>query len=172
MATLVPLTPGGSRVKAYLSGGPELAAALQKLVNGVSTEVIMQATIAGGDVIAKEWQGRAPVGQEPEDKHPGAYRDSIRAMPARPRSGPAGITGATVVITTATVPGLSKEEQPRNYAAKLEFGSSGRARARSGKGAKAAVARPSARPAFDASQDAAAAAVEAKLRELVAKVVP
>jgi HK97 gp10 family phage protein len=165
MATRVALTPSGSRIKAYLEGGPELKAALAKLERGLADELLATATLEGAEIIAAEWKARAPVGSPPE-KVPGAYRDSINA-----KSKP-GKKGATAIIAVGRYPGLPAGQQPRRYAPKLEFGSSGRTRMRTGSGASAQPAQPSARPAFDAAQGRAIDAVERRLKELVTKATP
>lgn len=135
----------GGRFKAYLEGGPELARALQNMEKGLRDELLKEATLAGGEVIAETWRARAPFLD-------GNYRASIKAKSR------AGKKGATGLVTIDPVPGLPLNQQPRFYAPALEFGSRGRA------------ARPSARPAFDSSQGRALAVAEAKLRELVEKV--
>jgi HK97 gp10 family phage protein len=148
-----------SRFSAHLEGGPELAKALANLEKGLRDELLKEVTLAGAEVIAEAWRNRVPI-------HDGNYRQAIEAKSR------AGKNGATGIVGVGAVPGVAKSQQPRWYAAVLEYGTSGSARARSGRGMGRRAAQPSARPAFDTSKDRAVAAAEAKLRELIAKATP
>lgn len=125
-----------------IEGGPALARALGALEKSLRDERLKEATLAGAEVIAEAWRTRVPT----LDRH---YQNSIKAKSR------AGKNGATGLVSVDTVPGLPRNQQPRFYAAKLEYGGRG------------AGARPSARPAFDNSRGPAQAALEAKLRSLV-----
>lgn len=132
---------GGVVTRGYIRGGPELSRALGRLEQGLRDELLAEATQAGGDVLAEEWRSRVPVDD-------GDYRDSIYAR------GYAGKIGASGVVATKTVPGLAKSQQPRNYAARLEF-----------------TKHPSLRPAYDSAQARMLEAMASVLRRLIEKVV-
>lgn len=138
-----------SRFRAYLEGGPELAAKLQALDKKVRLQYSKDAVMAGAKLIAAEWSSRAPVGQPPEET-PGAYRESLLAPDAIKVGGTKN--GARGTIRPGTYAALPENLQPRLYAAKLEF----------------VDGEPSARPAFDAAQDAAVAAIADVLKKAVA----
>lgn len=162
MSTQVNLTPSGSRVKAYLEGGPQLDAALQKLTRGLRDDLLKDATLAGGQVIAEEWKSRVPVDE-------GDYRNSITA---KSRAGKKGAT-AIVAIDKGYDGGAGDSfKDISGRAVVLEWGTSGRGKATSGRGMGYRAAKPSARPAFDAARDRAIDAVEARLRELVEASTP
>lgn len=161
MASRVALTPGGSRVKAYLEGGPELAKALQTLEKGLRDDLLKEATLAGGEVIAEEWAARVPVDE-------GDYRNAIKA---KSRAGKKGATAIVGVDKSYDGGAGDSFEDINARAVVLEFGSSGRKRATTGSGSHPRTAHPSARPAFDAARGRAVEAVEGKLRELIAKAV-
>lgn len=157
MATLQNLTPAGSRVKAYLEGGPELAHALAELEKSLRDELLKDATLAGAEVIAEEWRARVPVDE-------GDYRASITA---KSRAGKKGATA--IVAVNRGYSGGPGDAFPDivGRAKVLEFGVSGRKRMRSGRGLKPRSSKPSAIPAFEASKERAVAAVEDKVRDLL-----
>ena len=133
-----------SRVNATLVGGPLLMAALARLEIGLRGELLKDAVRDGGEVIVDAWKAKVPV----LDAH---YQDSIRVQ-ARATQG-----GATGIVGVGPIRGLPQNEQPRWYAAGLEYGGRGRG------------AQPSARPAFDTSKQRASDAIEDKLRELIGR---
>ncbi len=135
----------GSRFNATLEGGPELAAKLNAMDIKIRKTVAAQALLAAGHVIAAEWASRAPVGTEPHDPHPGAYRQSLEQEDTVRAKG--SKWGALGSVSPGLVSGIDEGDQPRVYAAKLEF----------------ADGEPSARPAFDASRQAATEALQAEL---------
>lgn len=162
MGTLVDITPAGSRVKAYLEGGPELDKALQTLERGLRDDLLKEATLAGGEVFAEEWAARVPVDE-------GDYQRSIKA---KSRAGKKGAT-ALVAVDKSYQGGPGDTFGDINARATvLEYGTSGRGKARTGRGLGYRAARPSARPAFDAAKERAVQAVEDRLRELVAAATP
>lgn len=127
-----------TKFKAYIEGGPALAAKLQALDKKIRNEIAKDAVTAGGRIIADEWADYVPIGEPPHDPHPGAYRDSLRSFDAVKVR--ATVNGASATIRPAVL-GLPENQQPRLYAGKLEFGDGNY------------EAQPSARPAFDSSQD-------------------
>jgi hypothetical protein len=142
-------TGSSSRQKAAILGGPELAAKLAALDKRIRNDYAKAALMEGGKVIAQEWSRRAPVGQSPEDEHPGAYRDSLLqedAVKVR-----ASANGATGSVSPGTVSGIPLDDQPRVYAAKLEF----------------VDAEPAARPAFEAAKGQAAEVIGASLKKAI-----
>jgi HK97 gp10 family phage protein len=153
----------GVTTKAYLRGGPELMRRLQRLSDEVSERVAAQALLAGADVIADEWRARVPV----KDGH---YRNSITAA-----SSP-GKKGATGIVYPGDIPGLPDNEQPRRYAARLEWGSLRTTKKMLKRGlivpGRARRAQPSARPAFDAAKGRATDAIADELRDVLRRVAP
>jgi hypothetical protein len=130
-----------TRFNAAVEGGPELAKALEALDAKIKRDYAKDALKAGGMVIRDEWAARVPVGVAPADPHPGAYRQAMEQDDAVKVGGTKA--GASGTVRPGLVSGLADNEQPRVYAAVLEF----------------KEGEPSARPAFDASRDAAADAV-------------
>ncbi len=133
-----------SRVNATLVGGPLLMAALARLEIGLRGELLKDAVRDGGEVIVDAWKAKVPV----LDAN---YQDSIRVQ-ARATKG-----GATGIVGVGPIRGLPRNEQPRWYAARLEYGDRSRG------------AQPSARPAFDTSKQRAGDAIEDKLRDLIGR---
>lgn len=137
----------GSRFNTVLLGGPELNAKLLALDAKIKKTVAAEALKAGGRVIADEWSARVPIGKAPDDPHPGAYRAALEQEDAVRAKGTK--MGALGSVSPGVVAGIDEGDQPRVYAAKLEF----------------ADGEPSARPAFDASRDRAGQAIEDTLRK-------
>ena len=136
-----------TRFQAALVGGPELRAKLVALDEKIRKKVAADALRAGGRIIADEWSRRVPVGQPPEDPHPGAYRRSLEQEDAVKVGGTK--TGALGSVRPGRVDGIDDGDQPRVYAARLEF----------------VTSVPSARPAFDSSKGAAVEAISDELRD-------
>lgn len=142
------ITPQGrskSKFRAYIEGGPALMAKLNALDLKIKKQVAGDALRAGGEVIRDAWAAAAPVGEAPADPHPGAYRRSLEqpdAVFVKPNK-----NGASGNVRPGYVAGIAEDDQPRVYAAKLEF--------RDGE--------PSARPAFDSSRAAALVALQRAL---------
>lgn len=137
-----------SKFSGYVEGGPELIAKLGELEEKVRKQYGKDALAKGGRVIADAWSEHAPIGQSPEDPHPGAYRKSLQQEDAVKSVGTK--TGAIGSVKPGFVDGIASDDQPGVYAAKLEFTSD-----------------PSARPAFDASRDNATQAIADYLREVL-----
>lgn len=138
-------TPGGSRVTAYLEGGPQLAAKFNAMDKKIRNEVGKAALTAAGQIIAAAWSERVPIGQPPVDPHPGAYQRSLKQPDAvKVRAGKYGALGS---VRPGFVDGIDAGDQPAVYAARLEF----------------VDGEPSARPAFDSSKEAAVKAAQAEL---------
>ena len=153
---------GGASAYAYIRGGPELMRKLAQLEAGMRDEKLVQATAAGAEVIADAWRERVPVLDAD-------YRSSI-AVVASP-----GRKGATALVFTDTVPGLETSQQPRNYAPRLEFGSSRASKRQFKRGilseGRVRGAQPSLRPAYDASEGKAVDAMADELRSLIEEAV-
>jgi HK97 gp10 family phage protein len=153
----------GVTTKAYLRGGPELMRRLQRLSDEVSERVAAQALLAGADVIADEWRALVPK----FERH---YEHSITAA-----SSP-GRKGATGIVYPADIPGLPDNEQPRRYAARLEWGSLRTTKKMLKRGlivpGRARRQQPSARPAFDAAKGRATDAIADELRDVLNRVTP
>lgn len=151
-------TRGGVSVSASIRGGAELIRKLEQLDRGLRDEMLVQATAAAAEVIADEWRARVPVLDAD-------YRSSITVV-ASP-----GKKGATALVFTETVAGLEDSQQPRNYAPRLEFGSSRASRRQFKRGilseGRVRGAQPSLRPAFDAAQGRAVDAMSDELRSLI-----
>jgi HK97 gp10 family phage protein len=130
---------GAVLTRGYIRGGPELLAALQRLEMSIKDELLVKATQAGADVLKEAWKQRVPV----LDAN---YRNAIEAK-AKP-----GKVGATGVVQVGQAP-VPDDEQPRAYAARLEFGSYNTTAAMALSGTRGSgrgrVAQPSLRPAFD-----------------------
>ncbi len=137
-----------SRVNATLVGGPLLMAALARLEIGLRGELLKEAVRDGGEVIVDAWKAKVPV----LDRN---YQDGI-GVQARATKG-----GATGIVGVGPIRGLPRNEQPRWYAARLEYGDK--------RGPRPRGAQPSARPAFDTSKQRAGDAIEAKLRDLIGR---
>lgn len=142
----------GVNFRAYVEGGPQLAAALAKLGKGMRDELLVQATAAGAEVIADEWRAQiaSKIGRGPGTAH---YVDAvgIRAKP--------GKNGATAWVGLPTdVPTSATEDHPRKYAPLLEFGGYKRGYIQ---------ARPTLRPAFEASKQKALDAMTAVIARLL-----
>lgn len=145
--------------RGYIRGGPELMAALQRLAQGLKDELLTQATQAGADVLAKEWRGKVPVLD-------GNYRSAIEAK-AKP-----GKIGATGLVQVGSAPGVPPDEQPRLYAARLEFGSARATKATRSAGRtdyarRERKAQPSLRPAFDSCKGEMLDAMSDTIRSLI-----
>lgn len=129
--------PSATKFKAIIEGGPQLAKALLALDTKVRQKAAKEALANAGREIADEWAVMVPIGEAPEDPHPGAYQRSLRdqgAVTVR-----ATKNGASGSVRPAVLPELADDDQPRVYAAVLEFGDADRA------------AQPSARPAFESA---------------------
>lgn len=154
---------GAVTTRGYIEGGPQLAAALERLGHGLRDEMLAQATLAGADVLMETWRSRVPVDD-------GDYRDSITAL-ASP-----GRVGATAVVFPGEVPGLDDDEQPRNYASRLEFGTTRRSLRQFKRGVtiggRTRTAQPSLRPAFDSSKGRMLDAMADELKHLIARATP
>ena len=133
-----------SRVNATLVGGPLLVAALVRLEIGLRGELLKDAVRDGGEVVVDAWKAKVPT----LDYH---YQNAIRVQARATKGGAEGIVGV------GPIRGLPRNEQPRWYAARLEYGDRSRG------------AQPSARPAFDTSKQRASDAIEDKLRELIGR---
>lgn len=144
--------------RGYIRGGPELLAALQRLEQGTKDELLAQATQAGGDVLKDAWKQRVPV----LDAN---YRDAIEAK-AKP-----GKIGATGVVQVGQAPGVPDDEQPRAYAARLEFGSYNTTASMAASGVRGSGrgrrAQPSLRPAFDSCKGQMLDAMSDEVRILI-----
>lgn len=144
--------------RVYIRGAAELSRALARLGKEMSDEAMAQATLAGAEVLKEAWAAAVPVDD-------GNYRDSITAM-ASP-----GREGATAVVFPGTVAGVEERDQPRNYAARLEYGSFAYSKAAFKRGSQGAgrrrSAQPSLRPAYDASTGRMVAAMESELRWII-----
>lgn len=144
--------------RVYLRGAAELSRALGRLKDGMNDDAMAQALLAPADVLKEAWAERVPVKD-------GNYRASITALASR------GRVGATAVVFPADVPGVPDREQPRNYAARLEFGSFGFSKAAFKRGTQGEgrrrVAQPSMRPAYDANVGKMVAALEDELRHII-----
>lgn len=143
MANVVRLSD--SKFSAYLEGGPELARRLDAMDADIAERAVVDALRAGGRIIADTWSAMAPVGTPPEDEHPGAYQRAL-AAPEAVNVAPI-VGGASGAVSPAWLGELADDQQPRVYAAVLEFGDETR------------EPEPSARPAFDAALDPALAAI-------------
>lgn len=148
---------GAVNAKVYYAGAAEMRAALRRLEQGMRDELLVEATQAAGDVLAEAWRANVPVEE-------GNYRAAIEAKAK------AGSRGATGIVRVGNAPGVKRQDQPRRYAARLEFGSSSFAAsdapydatynldpskfsAGRRKGTRRRAAQPSLRPAFDSSRD-------------------
>lgn len=158
---------GAVTSRGYIRGSAELIAALQRLGQGTKDELLARATYKGAKVLADEWRDRVPVKD-------GNYREAIFARSK------AGRIGATGIVSLRLVPGLAKNDQPRLYASRLEFGSAryskeqymstlhglsdglptGRARR----------AQPSLRPAFDSCSGQMLDSMSDEIRRLIEAV--
>jgi len=130
-----------TKFSAIIEGGPELAAKLAAMDKKLRNVVAKDAVSAMGRVIADQWANAVPIGKPPDDPHPGAYQRAMReptAVTVR-----ASTNGANGTVRPATLADLADDQQPRLYAARLEFGDADR------------EAEPSARPAFEAAQQPA-----------------
>lgn len=150
---------GATLTRGYLRGGPELARALDRLGRGLADELLVKATQAGGDVLKDTWRARVPVKD-------GNYRAAIEAK-AKP-----GKRGATGVVQVGTAPGVDDKDQPRRYAARLEFGSARATKASLSSGRtdfarRGRSAQPSLRPAFDSAKSDMLDAMGDVLRRLI-----
>jgi len=144
--------------RGYIRGGPELLAALQRLEQGLKDELLAKATQAGGDVLKEAWKRRVPV----LDAN---YRDAIEAK-AKP-----GKIGATGVVQIGKAGGVADDEQPRLYAARLEFGSYNTTAAMAASGVRGSgrgrKAQPSLRPAFDSCKGDMLDTMSDEIRDLI-----
>lgn len=144
--------PGGVHFKGYVSGGPQLLAQLKKLRAALTETVLVTAAEDGAEVIAEEWRGqaRSRFGYGPGTTH---YIDAIgvKAFP--------GDRGAVAYVALNKPVSVGKDEDhPSAYAPTLEFGRTDHS------------AKPTLRPAFDASRQRALDAVATNLRERLGKL--
>lgn len=160
---------GAVRSTFYIRGGDDLYRALVRLEKGVADQLVVQATQAGGDVLAEEWHSRveSQIGRGPGVAH---YADAIYAR-ARP-----GKRGATGIVALKKVPLDKGEAQPGVYAPRFEFGSTVRSLAQFKAGVthagRARAAVPTLRPAFDAAREKMVDAIGDTLRRLIAAATP
>lgn len=157
MAVVTQTKAGGTSFRAAVVGGPQLAARLRELEDAVRVKAAKEAMGVGGRVIADEWGSRVPVGEAPEDPHPGAYQRAMEDVKAVKTSKTK--RGASARVGPALLAELPDDEQPRVYAARLEWGDDDR------------VPQPSARAAFDAVSGEATDAIAEVLRKAIAGVV-
>lgn len=166
---------GAVLTRGYISGGPEMLAALNRLEAGLKDQLLAQATQAGADVLAEAWRDRVPVKD-------GNYKRGIYAS-AKP-----GKRGATGLVRVQGVPGLKRIDQPYRYASRLEFGSSAftktdapnvsynldpsKIKVSAHKGWRGRAAQPSLRPAFDAVKGQMLDAMSDEIRRLIDKATP
>jgi hypothetical protein len=148
--------PSGVNAWGYVEGGPELAAKLQALGESVRDYLLVQATSAGAEVIAEQWRQNVTrtFGYGPGTAH---YVNAIgiRAQP--------GIVGATAWVgLPLEQPTEAGEDQPRDYATRLEFGHYA--------GGIQQPPRPTLRPAFEATRVKATDAMAVKIKALLEKV--
>lgn len=150
---------GAVAVRFALKGGPELSRKLGQLSKDMSGQKMAIAVLAGADVLADEWRRIVPYFE-------GHYRRSITAVSS------VGRDGATGLVFPADVPGLPDDQQPRRYAARLEFGSQ-RATLKTLKAGRKDFARrgrkmqPSLRPAFDNAKSQMVDAIADQLRAIL-----
>jgi HK97 gp10 family phage protein len=150
---------GAVLTRGYLRGGAELVAALARIGKALSDEALSGATKAGAEVLAERWRQTVPVKD-------GNYRAAIEAK-AKP-----GKIGATGLVQVGTAPGVPANEQPRLYAARLEFGSARATKATLSAGRtdfarRGRAAQPSLRPAFDSCKGQMLDAMSDELRTLI-----
>lgn len=136
----------GRHFIARIEGTEELRAALADLEKKTRNEIAKAGIKAAGEVIQTEWRERVPV----LDAN---YQRAVQTGQVR-----ASKRGATGVVYPHDIPGVADDEQPYEYAHRLEYGDAGMA------------AQPSARPAFDASKDAAVEAAIDVMRPMVEDV--
>lgn len=153
---------GAVLTRGYISGASELRAALARLEQGMRDEVLAGATLAGGKVLEERWKQMVALGPAPVH-----YRDAIAAS-ARP-----GKRGATGIVQVTKLAGVPDDEQPRAYAARLEFGSQRAtkqtlASGRTDFASRGRTAQPSLRPAFDACKGEMLDAMADELKRLIA----
>ena len=145
--------------KVYFRGAEEMRKALQRIEKSTRDELLVEATQAAGDVLAAEWKARVPVDD-------GNYRAAIEAKAK------AGSRGATGIVRVGNAPGVPRDEQPRRYASRLEFGSA-RATLQTLKegrhdfASRERKAQPSLRPAFDTVRERMVDAMGDVLRRLI-----
>lgn len=168
---------GAVLTRGYIAGGAELIAALERLRAGLKDELLVQATWAGADVLKDEWKSRVPV----ED---GDYRDAIVAS-AKP-----GKKGATGLVQVGSAAGVPTNQQPRRYAARLEFGTGefgkwwtdtpqveynidpSKIKVHERRGPRKRAAQPSLRPAFDSCKGQMLDTISDTLRRLIEQATP
>ena len=166
---------------AYIRGGPELARKLRLIEKATRDVMLAEVTRTGGEVVAGEWrqQVRSSVGLGPGIAH---YAEAIDTL-ANP-----GKRGATAVVGLKKVAVSKGEAQPRDYASRLEFGSAGwvlgdkaaiitynldpsKITISKRRGGRRRVARPTLRPAFDASKGRALDAMGRRAWQLIGRAV-
>jgi len=129
-----------------IQGGPELVTALKRVKGRMETgPEAMEALSAGGRVIADAWAARVPVLD-------GNYQAAMRspdAVVVRDSK-----TGARATVKPARLAGLPRNDQPRKYGHRLEFGLLG------------ITAQPSCRPAVDSSKAQVAAVMAEHLADI------
>lgn len=130
-----------NRLNVSVIGGPELARKLRDLDEDVRVKVAKDAIMAAGEPLQQLWVSRLPVGPEPYH-----VKDAITVKASKTKRGASGSVGVRKVR------GADADEQPTQYARKLEYGG------------RFTAAQPAARPAFDQGQRAATAAAVKVLR--------
>lgn len=154
---------GAVRTSVFLRNGPELARKLAALEKGMRDAVLAEATAAGAKVLADAWRDRVPIDE-------GHYRDAIE------HKAKAGKRGATGLVQVGKAPGVPDDEQPRLYAARLEFGSARATKAtltagRTDFASRSRRAQPSLRPAFDACKGEMVDTMSDTLHDLIYRAV-
>jgi len=161
------MNPSGSRVRAVILNAPQVMAQISKLSILVSGPIADRAVTNGGEVIRDKWRDLVQA-QFTSDRSEGNYERAIIVRKASVRETEEGtLKGASVYIYPGTVAGVPEVDQPRHYAAVLEFGGQLSAAQHS----SVIPATPTARPAFDASYEDAVDEVADTLRAALATVV-
>lgn len=165
-----------------ISGGRQLDEFLKTLSSNVEKKIMRTALTAGVRVIAREAKHRAPSGPTSNANetlyggYDGALRDSVRVT--------SGVSKTGVVYASVKAGGRTKKGADVFYAHLVEYGTRphvirprGKKRLELGGHFVAgsvmhpgATGQPFMRPAADATQAAAVAAVAAKIRERLAKL--
>jgi HK97 gp10 family phage protein len=136
-----------------LTGMDELKAKLTIIQDKLPNETAQEATLAAAELIAEAW--RARIRAAPWKDSEGNFARSIEARKTVARRKNA----AQATVARRWLSGVPRDEQPLWYGHRLEFGDS------------EIPARPTGRPAFDAShkqaQTKAQEIIVAELRKLV-----
>jgi HK97 gp10 family phage protein len=114
-----------ARTSVTIEGVPDMQAALERVARELEGPAAEAAMMKAGRVIADQWAAGVPVGEQPADPHPGAYRRAMQsadAVQVQPADG--GQIGLTV--GPAFLEDLPPDEQPRAYAGVLEYGNAAR----------------------------------------------